>query len=310
MKYLIKDFKHIPGRNCVTTALRNILNYYHIVLSEELILGLAGGLGFYYQDLEGFPNPFVGGNSSDMIGRFCRNLDLEMFELRKEDPEAAHRAMVGKILSDIPVIIKIDLYYLDYYYSKYHFSAHRVIPAGVDDENVYVADTGFRHIKETSLENFKKGRISDYGPSSPRNLQVFINRPGHELPIMDNLWRIIRRNARDMISSEDGNGLDALEEFASNAHRFTDHEYFLIQIEKAGTGGALGRRMYRDFLSEANLYRPHKVLVQAYDLYSEVVEIYRVIVENIEKGRTMDLQKLLTDIYEYEKKAMDLLANL
>ena len=39
-------------------------------------------------------------------------------------------------------------------------------------------------------------------------------------------------------------------------------------------------------------------------------ETYHKIVENIEKGRTMDLQKLLTDIYEYEKKAMDLLANL
>lgn len=310
MKYLIDGFKHIPGKNCVTTSLRNILNYYHIVLSEELILGLAGGLGFYYQELEGFPNPFVGGNSSDMIGRFCRNLELEMFELHKEDPDAAHKAMVGKILSDIPVIIKIDLYYLDYYYSKYHFSAHRIIPVGIDDDNVYVADTGFRHIKETSIGNFKKGRVSGYGPSSPRNLQIFINRPEHELPIMDNLWRIIRRNARDMISSEDGNGLDAMGEFVANAHRFTDHEYFLIQIEKAGTGGALGRRMYRDFLSEANLYRPHKTLVKAYKLYAEVVEIYQIIVRNIQKREPMDLQKLLSDAYEYEKEAVDLLANL
>lgn len=310
MKYLIKDFRHIPGKNCVTTALRNILNYYHIVLSEELILGLAGGLGFYYLELEGFPNPFIGGNSSDMIGRFCRNLELEMFELRKEDPEAAHKAMVGKILSDLPVIIKIDLYFLDYYYSKYHFSAHRIIPVGIDDDNVYVADTGFRHIKETSIETFKKGRVSGYGPASPRNLQIFIDRPEHELPIMDNLWKIIRRNARDMISSEDGNGLDALGEFAANAHRFTDHEYFLIQIEKAGTGGALGRRMYRDFLSEANLYRPHKSLVNAYKLFADVVDIYEVIVRNIQKGRAMDLQKLLSDIYELEKQAVDLLANL
>ncbi|MBD3219589.1 MAG: DUF4872 domain-containing protein [candidate division Zixibacteria bacterium] len=310
MYYKIKDFHHIPGKNCVTTALRNILNYYHILLSEELILGLAGGLGFYYVELPGFPNPFIGGNSSNMIGRFCRNMDLELFELRKENPEAAHKAMVGKILSDIPVIIKIDLFYLDYFKSKFHFSGHRIIPVAIDDEHVYVADTGYRSIKKTSIENFKKGRTSEYGPKPPGNLQLFINKPEKDLPILDNLWAIIRRNARQMINSPNGNGLTSLEKFASNADRFTNSEYLLIQIEKAGTGGALGRLMYRDFLSEANLYRPHKKLLEAYKLYSEVVEIYQDIVKELKKGNIPDLKTPLGQVLDYERKAAELLAGL
>jgi len=310
MNYRITDFKHIPGKNCVTTALRNILNYYHILLSEELILGLAGGLGFYYIELPGFPNPFIGGNSSNLIGRFCHNMDLQLFELRKENQEAAHKAMVGKILSDIPVIVKIDLYYLDYFRSKFHFSGHRVIPVGIDDAYVYVADTGFRTIKQTSIENFKKGRASGYGPRPPSNLQLFINIPEKNLPILDNLWGIIRRNARQMVSSPDDNGLVSLEKFAANADKFKDPEYLLIQIEKAGTGGALGRLMYRDFLSEANLYRPHQTLLQAYKLYAEVVEIYEGIVKELKQETMPDLKKPLMEVLDYEKRAAELLAGL
>ena len=308
MNYTITDFRHIPGKNCVTTALRNILNFYHIILSEELILGLAGGLGFYYAELPEYPNPLIGGNSSNMTARFCRHMELQLFELRKEDPEMAHKAMVGKILSDIPVIIKIDLYYLDYIQSKFHFSGHRVIPVGIDDTYVYVADTGYRSIKKTSIENFKKGRLSESGPKPPENLQLFINRPEKDLPILDNLWNIIRENALKMIAGTRGNGLVALERFVTNADKFTDPENLLVQIEKAGTGGALGRRMYRDFLSEANLYRPHQALVEAYKFYDEVVKIYAALAEKLKKGEMPDLKASLQSVYDYEKKAMEMLA--
>ncbi len=310
MKYTIEGFKHLPGKNCITTALRNILNYYHILLSEDMIFGLAGGIGFYYRELPGFPNPFIGGSSSGMIYRFCDNLNLKLYELRKDDPEAAHRAMIGKIMSDIPVIIQIDLYYLDYFRSKFHFSGHRIIPVGIDDSYVYVADTGFRSIKKTSIDNFRIGRRSATGPFDPKNLQLFIEKPDHELPILENLWDIIRDNAQRMIDSPNGNGLAALRVFAGNSSKFKHAEYLYIQIEKAGTGGALGRRMYRDFLSEANLYMPHKKLVEAYRLYSEVVENYNSIVRELKNGQVPDLKKSLARIYEAEQEACNILLSL
>jgi Butirosin biosynthesis protein H, N-terminal/Domain of unknown function (DUF4872) len=310
MKYTIKGFKHLPGKNCVTTALRNILNHYHILLTEDLVLGLSGGLGCYYKEMEQFPNPYIGGNSSGMIARFCQNMGLKMFELRKDDPESAHKSLHGKILSDIPVIIQIDLYYLDYFQSEYNFSGHRVIPTGIDDTHVYVADTSFRSIKKTSIENFKKGRMSGDYPVNPNNLQVFIDHPESDLPIMANLWPIINRNAFAMVNSHNGNGLAALERFVDNVNKFIDLEYFQIQIDKAGTGGALGRRMYRDFLSEAILYRPHKILVEAYEMYSEVVESYKVITDILTRGETSGIDLLLSDILLIEKKAAKHLTQL
>jgi hypothetical protein len=310
MYYFINGFKHLPGKNCVTTALRNILNFYHKLMSEELIFGLSGGLGFYYKELDGFPNPFIGGSASGLVQKFCDYMGLKLYELRKEDPEAAHKSMIGKIMSDLPVIIQIDLYYLDYFSSKFHFPLHRLIPVGIDDEYIHVADTGYRSIKKTDIERFKQGRVSDYPPGSPGNLQLFIEKPQDELPIIENLWEVIADNAGRMIYSIDANGLEAMERFTSNPDKFNDLEYLYIQIERAGTGGALGRLMYRDFLSEANLYRPHPNLVEAYELYSEVVDIYRRVVNGIKKGQRESFDKNIGKTFLLEKKAVETLLSL
>lgn len=310
MKHFIKNFKHLPGKNCITTALRNILNHYNILMSEELIMGLSGGLGFYYHEFEGFPNPFIGGNSSALVQNFCQQMDLKYHELRKADPESAHKALLGKIISDIPVIVQVDLYYLDYYHSKFHFTGHRVIPVAVEDDIVFIADTGFRSIKKTSLTNFKIARSSDYAPGSPQNLQIFIEPPDRDLPVHKKLWEIISQNAENILLSKKGNGLSALQKFVDNIAKFTDLEYLYIQIEKAGTGGALGRRMYRDFLSEAILYRPHPRLVEAYELYSEIVEIYDTIINEIQSGKISEIHELLAGIYKREEKAVTILSGL
>ncbi len=68
--------------------------------------------------------------------------------------------------------------------------------------------------------------------------------------------------------------------------------------------------MYRDFLSEANLYRPHEALQEAYILYSEVAEIYRLVVEDLQKGEAANLDRALAGIFDLEKKAAEILAKL
>ena len=47
-KLIIQDFNQFGGRHCQTAALRNILVYHGLQLSEEMLLGLGGGLGFIY----------------------------------------------------------------------------------------------------------------------------------------------------------------------------------------------------------------------------------------------------------------------
>ena len=47
-KLIIQGFKQFGGKHCQTAALKNILDYHGLHLSEEMLLGLMGGVGFIY----------------------------------------------------------------------------------------------------------------------------------------------------------------------------------------------------------------------------------------------------------------------
>jgi len=47
-KLTIQGFKQFGGKHCQTSALKNILDYHGLHLSEEMLLGLMGGVGFIY----------------------------------------------------------------------------------------------------------------------------------------------------------------------------------------------------------------------------------------------------------------------
>ena len=45
---LVPGYRHLPGNHCGSTALRNLLGYAGVELSEEMAFGLGAGAGFYY----------------------------------------------------------------------------------------------------------------------------------------------------------------------------------------------------------------------------------------------------------------------
>ncbi len=45
---LVPGFKHLPGNHCGSTALRNLLGFAGVELSEEMAFGLGAGACFYY----------------------------------------------------------------------------------------------------------------------------------------------------------------------------------------------------------------------------------------------------------------------
>ena len=47
MRVMVDGFEHRPGEHCASTALSNILAFHDLPLSEAMVFGLAGGLGFF-----------------------------------------------------------------------------------------------------------------------------------------------------------------------------------------------------------------------------------------------------------------------
>jgi len=259
---LVPGYRHVPGNHCGSTALRNLLAFHGLEMSEEMALGLGAGISFYYVALEGSsPSRFTNGRTGRLEDQF---VELTGAPLRLEtfgDPDAAWDAARSAIDSGRPAILITDLYYLDHYGSSAHFPGHAVVLAGYDSEVAYLSDTAFDELQTTRLEGLAQARHGDH-PVFPLAGHMFTVPDGSEVRDLSAAApAAIARGARGMLEPELGDfqGLPALRRFAAEVGGWPEEAEdsrwcarFLYQvIERRGTGGGNFRLMYSRFLEEA-----------------------------------------------------------
>ncbi len=259
---MVPGYRHLPGHHCGSTALRNLLAFHGIEVSEEMAFGLGAGACFYYVTLDGqSPSRFTNGRAARLEENF---LELTGAGLRldtTEDPDESWEHARGVVDSGQPAILLTDLYYLDHYGNSAHFPGHAVVLAGYDGEVAYLSDTGFEQLQTTRLEHLAQARHAG-NPIFPL--------AGHMVHLPDGVEpgdvvaaapRAIERAAREMLEPafEGFQGISALErlaeevgEWPSAAEDWRWCARFLYQvIERRGTGGGNFRLMYSRFLDEA-----------------------------------------------------------
>jgi Butirosin biosynthesis protein H, N-terminal/Domain of unknown function (DUF4872) len=259
---MVPGYRHVPGNHCGSTALRNLLAFHGVEISEEMALGLGAGLSFYYVPLDGgSPSRFTNGRVGRLEEQF---LELTGAPLRLDtfdDPEASWDAAREVVDDARPAILITDLYYLDHYGTSAHFPGHAVVLAGYDAEVAYLSDTSFEDLQRTRLENLARARHGDH-PVFPLDGHMLSVPPGAELgDVRGAAPGAIERNARQMIEPPLGDfeGLPALRRFAAEVgdwpQQLEDWQWcarFCYQvIERRGTGGGNFRLMYSRFLEEA-----------------------------------------------------------
>ena len=47
-RVMVPGYRHVPGNHCGSTALRNLLSFHGVEISEEMAFGLGAGACFYY----------------------------------------------------------------------------------------------------------------------------------------------------------------------------------------------------------------------------------------------------------------------
>jgi hypothetical protein len=259
---MVPGYRHVPGNHCGSTALRNLLGFHGLEITEEMALGLGAGVSFYYVVLEGSsPSRFTNGRTGRLEEQFVEltgaPLRLDTFH----DADEAWHAARDVVDAGRPAILITDLYYLDHYGSSAHFPGHAVVLAGYDGEVAYLSDTGFGELQSTRLEGLKQARHGDH-PVFPLQGHMFTLADGGDL---DDLTAAapaaIQRCARSMREPELGDyqGLPALRRFAAEVGSWpeTAEDWrwcarFLYQvIERRGTGGGNFRLMYSRFLDQA-----------------------------------------------------------
>jgi hypothetical protein len=259
---MIEGYRHLPGNHCGSTALRNLLAFDGIAISEEMALGLGAGVCFYYLSLDGqSPSRFTNGRVGRLEEQFLELTGSPLRFQTFEGPDESWAAARAAVDAGRPALLITDLYYLDHYGKSAHFPGHAVILAGYDDEVAYLSDTSFDELQQTRLENLARARHGEH-PVFPLDGQLLtVPDPGALADPRAAAPAAIRRNAKQMIEPAMGEleGLPALRRFAAEVGEWPaaieDWQWsarFCYQvIERRGTGGGNFRLMYSRFLAEA-----------------------------------------------------------
>lgn len=259
----VPGYTHVPGHHCGSTALRNLLAFHGVELSEEMAFGLGAGACFYYVTLEdASPSRWFNGRTARLEENFneLTGTALEMRTFEEGDGEAWQAAR-EEIDAGRPALLLTDLFYLDHYGNSAHFPGHAVVLAGYDEEVAYLSDTGFEELQTTRLENLDRARHSSH-PAYPLRGQMFIASGAIDpRQLRDAIPAAIERAAKAMLESEFGefSGLGAVRRLADEAGSWPEFaedwqwcaRFGYQVIERRGTGGGAFRLMYSRFLEEA-----------------------------------------------------------
>jgi hypothetical protein len=262
-RVMVPGYRHVPGNHCGSTALRNLLGFHGVEISEEMAFGLGAGACFYYVVLDQHsPTRFTNGRAARLEENFLELTEVPLRLRTDADPDASWRMAREDVDAGRPVLLLTDLYYLDHYGRSAHFPGHAVVLAGYDDELAWLSDTAFEDLQTTSLPSLREARHSQQ-PIFPLEGQAIDLPEGVELSRDDLLAhapKAIERAASQMLEPPLGDfeGLPALRRFAAEVRHWPeaaeDWQWctrFLYQvIERRGTGGGNFRKMYSGFLEE------------------------------------------------------------
>jgi hypothetical protein len=328
MTNIIKNFKPFVGQHCETTATGSLLIQMGIDLSEPMLFGLGEGLGFIFWNMKIMDFPFMGGRikPDELTKNIARNLNLKLDVQETSSVKKAWENVKENIDKNIAVGLKLDSYHLDYFTSKIHFAGHYVAMYGYDDNYAYLIDTKPQGSKvKALLKNLELAR-NEKGPMSSKNLSYTIQDKKEGYDLKKAIVFAIKNNAKDYLNPPIKNIgykgiLKASEEikkwFKNSKDIKSEFETTAMLMEKAGTGGALFRNLYRDFLKESydllkieKINEAHKMFSEISILWTKVSSLFIKTAETKNIEYINQASEILVDLSKKEKIAMELLLNI
>lgn len=325
---IIEGIAATGGEHCETSTLGVLLRHAGVELSEPMLFGLGEGLGFVYWDGKNLPFPFLGGRSkpAEITRKLTDRLGLSLRVKETTSVRTAWRNVAEEIDAGVPVGLQLDSYHLEYFTSKVHFGGHFAALYGYDDERALLVDTAQQGgAVSTSLESLERAR-GEKGPMTAKNRSFTIGVDAPLVPLADAIRTAVRANAAEFLNPPIANlGYRGIGKAAVQVRKWlersTDPARDLPQaamlMERAGTGGALFRRIYRDFLDECLPLVEDTGLRTAYEkyrtitpLWTEVAGLFTRAGETGDVGQLDDASALLSELARLEQEAMTALATV
>ncbi|GII04081.1 BtrH N-terminal domain-containing protein [Planobispora takensis] len=325
---IVKDVEARGMHHCETTALGVLLRHEGLDLSEPMLFGLGSGLSFVYWDGRGMEFPFLGGRVKpfELTRNLAARLGLALTVEETTSPRKAWQNAAAPVDAGRPVGLQLDCYHLDYFRSKVHFGGHIVAMYGYDEHEAYLVDTGQQGgAVRTSRAGLAMAR-AERGPMTARNRSFTITLPAHPLSWQDRIVPAIKDCAEAFLAAPIANlGHRGIEKAGKQVPRWLlrageprhDLPQAALLMERGGTGGALFRALYRDFLDECtrlidddDLRAGHRLYAEAAVLWTEVSTLITKAGESGEAGYLEQAGAILHDLSRIERDAMRTLRRL
>jgi hypothetical protein len=115
---IIDKFHEFGGKHCETASLRKLLDFHELPISEEMYLGLGGGVGFIYWYMLSMPSPFIGTRYSkreNFLLTTCRRLGIKATLTETNSSQKGYSELKAILRTGEPVICYGDMAYLPYF---------------------------------------------------------------------------------------------------------------------------------------------------------------------------------------------------
>ncbi|AZB26247.1 DUF4872 domain-containing protein [Chryseobacterium bernardetii] len=324
----IENFKPFSGQHCETTATGTLLLQIGIELSEPMLFGLGEGLGFIYWKMKNMDFPFLGGRvKPDLLTQnIVRNLNLELAAKETASPQKAWDSVKELLDRKQAVGLKMDCFHLEYFSNPFHFAGHYAAIYGYDEQNAFLVDTKQQgSLVQTSLKSLALAR-SEKGPMASKNMYYTIKKTDQKFNLEKAILTAIRNNAAEYLNPPIANisykgilktSTEIVKWFNTSKNIEGEFRQAALLMEKAGTGGALFRNLYRDFLKESYELLKLEQLKTGYEAFTEIAELWTKVSQLFEKvSETKDFQYVqeasdkLKTISVQERKAMEILITI
>lgn len=325
---IVKDIETRGLEHCETTALSVLLRHEGLDLSEPMLFGLGSGLSFIYWDGKGMPFPFLGGRVKplDLTRNVAARLGLTLLVEETTSPRKAWENVAAQIDAGRPVGLQLDCFHLAYFQSKVHFGGHVVAMYGYDEHDAYLVDTAQQGgAVRTSRATLAMAR-AERGPMTARNRSFSITLPAQAPSWQDQIIPAIKACADAFVAAPIANlGYRGIEKAAGQVPKWLlrandpqrDLPQAALLMEKAGTGGALFRVLYRDFLGECaelidddHLRTGHRLYAEAADLWTNVATLIAKAGESSDAAYLEQAGVILHDLSRIERDAMRALCEI
>lgn len=314
-RLMVEGFKPFIGKHCETTALKRVLDYHGLSLSEEMLLGLGGGVGFIYWYMKAMPSPFVGGRSgkgTDFSTNICRRIGADVTISETASSRRGYEELKALLGAGEPAVVYGDMAYLPYFAvpEVAHFGGHVFVVFGLDEarDEVYIYDRG-RNPVIVSIADLAKVRGSKFPPFPPKHRLLKISYPSKVANLGQGIKESIRECCLGMLKPPVKNfGLAGMERWSKLVVKWPEQYQGInllgvlmngfIYIEIGGTGGSAFRSMYAQFLEEASLIIDQPALKEVAEMVRESAAVWSEIASGLMPDSWPNLKKMRELMWE------------